>query len=195
MLNLSKRLAVAGVIAGVALGPAVTSAPASTSHHNRGSHHHRGASGIRDISDAQFLAQAARANRFEIITGQLAQQRAASADVKALGAMFVADHTAALAKGAAVAAALGIPVPQDLSPAQQAQVDLLSRLSGRRFDRVWLKVQLAAHVKAIKLHLRGALFGDTQAVRDLAIDALPVVTRHLSELLQLRRGASTHQHG
>lgn len=187
MIKPTKRLATAGVAAALALSPAVATAPASTGHHGRGHDHRYGHALVRDISDAQFLAQSVRANRFEIVTGQLAQQRAASARVKALGAMFVTDHTAALAKGAAVAAALGIPVPQDLSPAQQAQVDLLSRLSGKRFDRIWLKVQLGAHVKAVDLHLRGALWGDTQAVRDLAIDGLPVVTRHLSELLQLRR--------
>jgi putative membrane protein len=108
--------------------------------------------------------------------------------------MLVRDHTAALAKGAAVTKQLGIPVPEGISPAQQAQVDRLSRLRGRRFDRAWLKAQKLAHVKAVTLHLRGALTGDTQAVRDLAIDGLPIVTRHLSEVLQLLRGGEAGHH-
>jgi predicted outer membrane protein len=193
MSTLSRRVATAGVMAGLMVSPAVTSAPAATGSHHRSVHHHQAV--VRDITDAQFLAKAAQANRFEIVTGGLAQERAGSAAVKELGAMLVKDHTAALAQGAAVAKQLGIPVPEGISPAQQAQVDLLSRLRGRRFDRAWLKAQKLAHVKAVTLHLRGALYGDSQAVRDLAITGLPVVTRHLSEVLQiLRGGGAGHRH-
>ena len=70
----------------------------------------------------------------------------------------------------------------------------MSQLSGRRFDRAWLKAQELAHVQAVNLHLRGALYGDSQAVRDLAIAGLPVVTRHLSEVLQILRGGSAGRH-
>jgi putative membrane protein len=196
MFNLSRRMAAVSVVAGVALAPAVTPAPAAAGdHHPSGGDHRLGGHEIaRDITDARFLVKAAQSNRFEIITGQLAQQRATTAVVKELGAMFVQDHTAALAQGAAVAQQLGIAVPEGLSPAQQAQVDRLSQLEGRRFDRVWIKVQIHAHVKALKLHLRGALTGDSQAVRDLAISGLPVVTRHLSELLQVADGAGGAHH-
>jgi putative membrane protein len=197
MSPLSRRVATAGVMAGLMVSPAVTSAPASPGDHHRAAQRHQSADQrfvARDITDAQFLAKAAQADRFEIVTGQLAQERASAPAVKELGAMLVRDHTAALAKGAAVAKQLGIPVPEGISPAQQAQVDRLSRLRGRRFDRAWLKAQKLAHVKAVTLHLRGALTGDTQAVRDLAIDGLPIVTRHLSEVLQLLRGGEAGHH-
>jgi putative membrane protein len=184
-------------MAGLMVSPAVTSAPASAGDHDRSAHRHQTAdhrSIARDITDAQFLAKAAQANRFEILTGRLAVERGSAQVVKELGAMLVRDHTAALAQGAAVAQQLGIPVPEGISPAQQAQVDRLSRLQDRRFDRAWLKAQKLAHVKAIKLHLRGALTGDSQAVRDLAIAGLPVVTRHLSEVLQAKRGGEAGHH-
>ena len=96
--------------------------------------------------------------------------------------MFKVDHTAALAKGAAVAAKLGIPVPAGVNPAQQRTIDVLAKLRGRRFDRAWLKAQLGAHTQAVALHLRGALTGDTADVRTLATLALPVVSQHLGEL-------------
>jgi putative membrane protein len=185
----NKRVAAAGVTLGLALTPAA--APAAVHEHSRSADHRAcGHHGVpRDITDAQFLAKAARSNRFEIVTGTLAQQRAAKPAIKELGAMFVRDHTAALNQGAAVAQTLGIAVPAGLSRAQRAQVDRLTDLRGRRFDRAWLKAQIRAHVKAVHLHVRGAVRGDSQAVRDLALAGLPVVTRHLSELVQLRRGA------
>jgi putative membrane protein len=205
MPGFNSRFATAAAVVGLALTPAVGAAPVFAGDGDGGDHrrghderaggHHGDHFIARDITDAQFLTEAAFSNRFEIVTGQLAQQRAASADVKALGAMFVQDHTAALAKGAAVAQQLGIAVPEGLSPRQQAQVDLLSRLEGERFDRAWIRAQLTAHVKAVNLHLRGAVYGDSQAVRDLAIEGLPIVTRHLSELVQLRGAANNgHQH-
>jgi len=55
-------------------------------------------------------------------------------------------------------------------------------------------VQQLAHMKAITLHLRGALAGDAQAVRDLPIAGLPVVTRHHSEVLQALRGGEVGRH-
>ena len=148
---------------------------------------------VPDITDAEFLGQAAQANRFEIVTGALAQERARSRTVRALGKMFKVDHTAALAKGSAVAAKLGITPPAGLNPAQQKTADALAKLRGRKFDRAWLKAQLAAHVEAVALHLRGALNGDTVDVRTLAITALPVVSQHLGELTVVA-GEKRHSH-
>ena len=137
---------------------------------------------VPDVTDAAFLGQAAQANRFEIASGALAQKRARSRVVRSLGRMFKVDHTAALAKGAAVAAKLGITAPEGVNAAQQRTIDALGKLRGRRFDKAWLKAQLAAHSEAVALHLRGALTGDTADVRTLATLALPVVSQHLGEL-------------
>jgi len=137
---------------------------------------------VPDITDADFLSQAAQSNRFEIVTGALAQQRGRTRTVRALGRMFKVDHTAALAQGSAVAAKLGITPPAGLNPVQQKIADALAKLRGRKFDRAWLRAQLVAHLQAVALHLRGALNGDTADVRTLAITALPVVSQHLGEL-------------
>jgi putative membrane protein len=152
---------------------------------------------VPDITDTEFLGQAAQANRFEIVTGALAQQRGRSRAVRSLGKMFKVDHTAALAKGSAVAAKLGVTPPAGLNPAQQATADKLAKLRGRKFDRAWLKAQIAAHVEAVALHLRAALNGDTPDVRTLAITALPVVSQHLGELNVVagaKHGGGGHHH-
>lgn len=137
---------------------------------------------VPDITDADFLGQAAQANRFEILTGQLAVERGRSRAVRRLGRQFARHHTAALQAGAAVAAKLGIVTPEGLNPAQQAVADALAKRRGRAFDRAWLRAQLTAHEQAVALHLRAALTGDTVDTRTLAITALPVVAGHLGEL-------------
>lgn len=148
---------------------------------------------VSPISAQVFLPAAAQGNRFEIVTGQLAQQRAESNEVRALGAMFVTDHTRLLQQGSAVAAELGVTLPEGLSPQQQAIVDRLARLSGRSFDAAWTAAQIAAHKQALWLHLRAAIRGEQPQIRTLAQGALPIITHHLGELLDL--AAAGHDHG
>jgi hypothetical protein len=118
------------------------------------------------------------------------QQRAQSSAIKDLGAMFVTDHTAALAQVTAVASQLGVDPPDGLGPKQQAVVDRLQSLNGEEFDAVWLRAQLVAHRKALILHLRAAIRGENDAIRTLGQGALPVITKHLGELIDLA-GAGT----
>lgn len=186
-MHLCRRMLVAAVLA-AALSAAV---PAVGSAHDRWRPSHVPA----PISAQEFLTRAAAANQFEIVTGQLAQERGQSAEVRALGAMLVTDHTALLQQGSAVAAQLGIPVEPVLTPKQERIVAFLERLSGRAFDRVWLRVQLRAHQKALRLHLRGAIRGDRPEIRTLALGGLPVVVRHYAEVLDLLGAGGKHHHG
>lgn len=149
-------------------------------------HHRHHAPAV--VPAAEFLPKSAAGNRFEIVTGQLAQQRARSAAVKELGAMLERDHSAALAQVTAVAAQLQITLPEGLDPEQQAIVERLERLSGKAFDAVWIKAQLAAHREALVLHLRAAIRGENEAIRTLGQGALPVITKHLGELIDLAVG-------
>jgi putative membrane protein len=172
-------------IAAVALGLAVTPAVASGEHGKTGTGVGHEADAPRPIAAEEFLNRAAAGNRFEIVTGRLAQERAESARIKALGEEFVRDHTRLLEKGAAVAAELGITVKDELTPKQARVVERLERLSGEDFDRAWVRAQLDAHREALALNLRGAIRGERPEIRELAQGALPVVTHHYGQLLDI----------
>jgi predicted outer membrane protein len=183
----SRKLAVLVVATGFAALPAwAVATPDRTAHRVPADHHgHHGHHRPAVLPAAVFLPKAAAGNRFEIVTGQLAQQRAQSDAVKALGAMFVTDHTAALQQVTQVAATLGVALPNGLDPMQQAIVDRLQTLSGAAFDAAWLEAQIPAHRTALRLHLRAAIRGENDAVRMLGQNALPVITKHLGELLDI----------
>ena len=161
-MRLHRRILIAvAIVAGLTVAmPAA--APATGGDRDHGSRHDHWEPwhAPPPISAREFLVRAAAANQFEIVTGQLAQQRAQSSEVRALGAQFVAHHTMLLQQGNAVAAQLGIPVEPVLTREQRRAVELLQRLSGRSFDRAWLAIQLRAHQEALALHLRGALRGE-----------------------------------
>jgi putative membrane protein len=176
-------------VAALATTLSLAGAPGTAVAHGGKSRHHQPATYTTALRAAVYLPKAASANQFEIVTGQLAEQKSPSAAIRDLGAMFVTDHTAALQQGAQVAQQLGIPAPAQLDRHQQAQVNRLSRLSGRAFDAAWLRAQLAAHKSALALNLRAAIRGLNPAIRTLGQGALPIVTKHYGELLDLTKAS------
>jgi putative membrane protein len=189
MRTSTRSLAVIATSLGLAAAPGT--AVAHGTHHHRHHHHHAARPAV--VPAAVFLPKAASANEFEIVTGNLAQ-KSQSAAIRALGAMFVTDHTAALQQGAQVAAQLGISAPPQLNRHQQAIADRLARLSGRAFDAAWLRAQLAAHQQALALHLAAAIRGENDAIRMLAQGALPMITKHLGELIDIAEGSGARAH-
>lgn len=188
----TRSLAVIATSLGVAIAPGVAAAD-GTHHHHR--HNHHPAKRASLVPATVFLPRAASANQFEIVTGRLAQQRARSAAIRDLGAMFVTDHTALLQQGAQVAQQLGVNAPPRLNRRQQAVADRLARLSGSAFDAAWLRAQLMAHRQALALALAGAIRGENDAIRTLAQGALPVIARHFGELIDLAEASGRHHHG
>jgi predicted outer membrane protein len=190
------RKALAAIVVGFGLA-GVVAAPVAAS----GGPGHRDRSGeSRSYGESRllparvYLPEAARSNQFEIVTGQLAQERGQSSAVKALGAMFVADHTALLQQGAQVAQQLGITTPTTLDARRQAIVDRLRTVSAARFDAAWLRVQLAAHQQALELNLRAAIRGENAAIRTLGQGALPIITKHFGELLDIVQSTKGREH-
>lgn len=180
-----RRIPLKAIVALVAVALAATPALANATadHHvpeHAVRHHHRGT-----FPAAVFLPKAATANRFEIVTGQLAQQKAQSDTIKDLGAMFVTDHTAGLKAVTDAATALGVTLPTSLPPKQQAIVDQLSALSGAEFDAAFVRAQIPAHIKALRLYLHAAIRGENDQVRTVGQSGLPVITKHLGELLDI----------
>lgn len=191
-MHLYRRMLIAiAVVAGVAVAQPAAAPASGSGDRDRSRPSHV----LAPISAVEFLTRAAAANQFEIVTGQLAQQRARSSEVRMFGAELVRDHTALLQQGSAVAARLGIAVQPALTPDQRRTVAFLQRLSGRAFDRAFLRVQLRAHEEALRLHLRGALRGDRPEIRALALGGLPVVVRHYAHVLDLLGAGSTGRHG
>jgi predicted outer membrane protein len=69
----------------------------------------------------------------------------------------------------------------------QALVNHLQGLSGEAFDKAWRRAQLAGRGDALLLHLRAAIRGENDAIRTLAQNALPVITKHVGELIDLAK--------
>lgn len=138
-------------------------------------------------TDKMFVEKASTGGMVEVQEGQLAQNQAQSADVKAFGQHMVADHTEAGQKLKSIVDAEGVPAPTDLDKADQKQIDALQKKSGAGFDKQYLKGQLAAHQKTVALFQQEASSGSDPQLKQFASDTLPTLQHHLSDVEALAK--------
>lgn len=126
--------------------------------------------------DVAYLQAAHQSNLLEIATGQQAQQKGRSQQVKDLGARFAADHTRLDQSLQQTASSLGVP----LAPADAARqaTERLDKVPAGQYDRVWIPVQQAAHTAAMANGQREISNGSEAAVKQDATAAAPVLEEH-----------------
>lgn len=135
--------------------------------------------------DRQYLQAIHQVNLFEIVTGELAQQKGQNQGVKDLGEMLVTDHTQLDQTVQDTAKKLDVDLPSEPTADQQAVVDQLNNVEGAEFDRQWVTDELAGHIQAIQATQTEISQGTEQSVVQLAQDALPVLQAHYDELVAL----------
>lgn len=132
--------------------------------------------------DAAFYKKAAEGGIAEVELGQLAQDKASSPNVKAFGAMMVADHSAANDKLKSVAAGKGIELPTSPSVGQMATKTKLEVLSGSTFDKSYIKGMVKDHEEDIKEFQQEAALGQDPDARAFAKATLPTLRAHLKKI-------------
>ncbi len=132
-----------------------------------------------------FIRDAIEGNLAEIEMGQLAQDKAQSAELKSYGQMLVTDHSAANDQAEKVAKQIGIAVPTKPSVNQKATYDRMSRLSGPEFDRAFIKEMIADH-KANILRFQSEAKKRNDPAADFANQMLPTLMKHLDAAEKLK---------
>src|SRR5258707_12297553 len=118
-------------VALIAAMPAFAQQPASGA---------RGATPKHELSqqDMNFIKEAGAGGLAEVELGKLAEQKAASFDVKQFGARMVRDHGKANEQLTEIATKKGIRLRKDLDPQQAQKRDQLGQLRGAEFDRAYM---------------------------------------------------------
>ena len=129
--------------------------------------------------DADFLVEAAAINLEEIKLGELAQQKSANADVKALGKMMVTEHTAALKELKGLAATKNITIPGVLTEDGQDAYDDLNEETGKDFDKEYCNMMVKGHKNAIRKFEKASSNAEDPDIRNCASSMLPSLRTHL----------------
>lgn len=136
-----------------------------------------------------YVPAAAMGDMYETQAADIALERSARADVKALAQMIKSDHTAAAAalKAAAPTAAPGVALPAELDERRKGLLDNLRSAAASDFDKVYIDQQVAAHQEAVTLHRGFADKTDAPALAEHARTVLPKIEGHLQKAQEIQR--------
>jgi putative membrane protein len=141
-----------------------------------------GASGghISNMSteDKEFVVNAGMAGLAEVQMGNLAVQKAQSADVKAFAQRMVTDHSKSNQELQQLATAKGLALAAELSGEMQQGLEHLATLSGTEFDKAYMQHMVADHGKAVTLFQNGSTNAQDADLKAWATKTLPVLQEH-----------------
>lgn len=146
-------------------------------------------------ADRKFIEDAAKGEMAEVQFGQLAAQKAQSADVKQFGQRMADDHAKANDQLKQLATSKGVELPTDIDPSAKREHDRLSKLSGAAFDREYMNRMVSEHKKEVKGFGNESKSGKDADVKQFAASTLPTFEQHLQLAQQTAATVRTASRG
>jgi putative membrane protein len=132
------------------------------------------------MTDQQFVDLAGQTDMIEANLGQLAQNVAASQQVKDYGQMLVTDHTNDFAQLHLAAQQANLTVPADIDAEhEKAMIAPFYKLKGDAFDHRYIHEMVAGHTKAIEIYKKEATDATNASIKSYAEATLPTLQKHL----------------
>lgn len=150
-------------------------------------------SGTSMSEAGDFAQKAAIGDMFEIESSRLAANKSSNAAVKQFAQDMVAAHTKTTATVKSLAAQENITaeLPKEMDRKHAKMLSDLKSLSGARFDRKYVELQIAAHKEAVSTFESYAANGQNAAFQKFAADTAPVIKTHLDHAQMLGKTVPT----
>lgn len=139
-------------------------------------------------SPQSFVHSAAIGDTYEIESGKLAEAKGQTQAIKNFARQMVEAHSrtsaqldAALKKGN-----LAIVPTRGLNAAHRKLLHDLKAANAGDFDRLYLTQQATAHQDALTLMHTYVVSGDNAALKTFAKSDIPVIRRHIKEIVKLK---------
>ena len=132
--------------------------------------------------DEGFATKAAIGGMAEVALGKLALTKSSNSDIKKFAQMMVDDHGKANDELKQVADKKSISLPPTVDAAHQDKLDSLSKLSGIKFDKVYVDLMVDGHKKTLDLMQDEATNGKDADLKAFAAKTAPVVKTHLDAI-------------
>ncbi len=133
-----------------------------------------------DTTAMHFIIVVSIANLQEVSAGQLAEQKAKNADVKAFGQMMVKDHRDVEQKLMQLVRQNGYRIPPEATGGIQPDLNLKN--ASDNFDAMFIHAMLAGHGNTVQIFETYATTGKDQDVRAFAQQTLPTLEAHLAAI-------------
>lgn len=155
------------------------------------------AAGAQSINDAQVASIVVTANQVDIDAGQLAAQKAASAEVKTFAQTMVTDHTGVNKAAVELATKLGVkPEDNETSRALKAggekNLATLRKLTGAGFDKAYIDHEVVYHTQVLGA-IDSTLIPNTKnaELKALLVKVRPAFVAHLEHAKRLQASLAT----
>jgi putative membrane protein len=137
--------------------------------------------GTSQTTDQHFMKEAAQGGMAEVELGQLAADKASSAEVKEFARRMVKDHSQANDQLKQIASQKGVTLPTSLSAKDQATKNKLSKLSGDAFDQAYMSDMRKDHKADIAAFQKESATGKDPDLKQFASQTLPTLKDHLKQ--------------
>ena len=115
----------------------------------------------------------------EVEMGQLAQKNGSSDQVRQFGKQMVTDHTRLNDELGNVAKKDGFQVPTELGAKQRAEIQSLSKLSGKEFDSKYTQLMVKDHTNDLAAFKKAESTTEKPELKKAIAEAIPVIEHHL----------------
>jgi putative membrane protein len=129
--------------------------------------------------DKEYLKTSMEGDLFEIIGGKFALKHSHNAAVLRMANRLVIDHTKAYGDAAKLARKLGVEVEKSPSPSETWELQIVSRLRGRSYNRWYSSLEVNDHIQDIDETSDEIKDGSNPDVVSDAKTDLPVLRLHL----------------
>jgi putative membrane protein len=146
---------------------------------------------IRYESDYGFAQKAAQENMAEVKLGRLAEQKGTTPAVRDFGRRMVQDHSKNDAELKELASRENLPLPTQIKESDESTYEHLSTLSGKAFDRAYSRAIVQDHMKDLAEFQGEAKDAQNQAIKDYAVQTVPVLQSHLDEARQMEEAVQS----
>jgi putative membrane protein len=140
--------------------------------------------------DKEFLKNAGELGMTEVLLGNLAVERATSAELKALGARLVEDHTKANEELVALALKKGVELTMEPTAAQKKMLANFKDKSGAEFDKELMEHVRKDHEKGLHTFTDAAQDSKDMDIKAFALKNVGVMQQHHI----MAGGAGEHAH-
>lgn len=142
---------------------------------------------MQQMEDREFVHSAMKSGMAEVQLGQLAEQKAASPDVKQLAQKIVQDHDQLLSEMKPFAQQLGVKQPKAVSKKNEKLDAKLQGLSGAQFDDAYLKAMVKDHENDLSNFRHEAETTQDPKLKQAAQQCEQMIQAHLKLIKQVAK--------
>jgi len=139
-------------------------------------------------NDADFAAKAADGGMAEVMTGQLAAQKASDPQVRMFGQRMVTDHSKANDELKQIAAKDNITLPDQPGMKHKEMTSKLGKMDGKDFDKAYTQEMIKDHEEDVALFKKEAKDGKNPDLKMFAQQTLPTLQEHLEMIRKISTG-------